>query len=123
MFVLAPRGFHAILLLVKFGTRFTPDDAEALIFLQTFLSEEATNYMILLLTHGDQAEHNARKGDVPVDKYVHNWIEEMDDWVREFVREKIGGRVVLMNGLLDPDKEPEAHKKQLCKLIEVSCKE
>lgn len=120
MFVLAPGGFNAILLLVKFGSRFTPEDGEALKLLKTVLGEEATNYMILLLTHGDQAEANARRKKVPVDKYLEEWIDKMEDWVKDFIHDKLGGRVVLINSMLEPDKQPEAYKQQLCKLITVS---
>ena len=59
MFVYAPRGFNAILLLVKFGSRFTRDDFDALQMLLKFLTPDAKKYMILVLTHGDQAEVNA----------------------------------------------------------------
>lgn len=123
MFVLAPRGFHAILLLVKFGQRFTPEDGKALQMLRRFLGEKATNYMILLLTHGDDAEYDARMSNVPVDEYLKQWIDEMEEWVRKFIQETIGGRVALINGRLEADKQPEAYKKQLRKLIEVSKKE
>ena len=117
MFVMAPGGFNAILLLVKFGSRFTPEDGEALKLLRTFLGEEATNYMILLLTHGYQAEANARRKNVPVDKYLKAWIEAMEDWVKDFIHENLKDRVVLINNMLEPDKEPEAYKTQLRTLI------
>lgn len=120
MFVVTPRGINAILLLVRFGTRFTPEDAQALTLLKTFFGEEALNYMVLLLTHGDVAEKNARRKKVPVDEYVKEWINGMEDWVQEFIHNEIQGRFVLMNGMLDPDENPEACKKQLLALIEVS---
>ncbi|XP_015769286.1 PREDICTED: uncharacterized protein LOC107347824 [Acropora digitifera] len=119
MFLYAPRGFNAILLLAKFGSRFTPDDYDALQMLLKFLTADAKKYMILVLTHGDEAEHNASEEGIAVEEYLKNWINRMDDWLKKFIHDDLKDRVVLLNGKLKPDKEPEAHKKQLCKLIEM----
>lgn len=119
MFVYAPQGFNAFILTFKFGTRFTAEDSQALIMLKKFLGKEALDYMILLLTHGDQAEVRARKKGTPIDEYVKHWIDEMETWVKEFVHDELKDRVVLMNGMLEPNEQPEAYKKQLRKLIEV----
>ena len=115
----APRGFNAILLLAKFGSRFTRDDGDALQMLLKFLSAEAQNYMILVLTHGDEAEYHASEEGITVEEYLKNWINRMDDWLKNFIHDDLKDRVVLLNCRLKPDKEPEAYKKQLCKLIEV----
>ncbi|XP_067026821.1 uncharacterized protein [Acropora muricata] len=119
MVLFAPRGFNAILLLAKFGTRFTGEDYEALQLLLKFLSAEAQKYMILVLTRGDEAEYNASEEGIAVDKYVKNWIGRMDDRLQKFIHDDLKHRVVLFNCKLKPDREPEAHKKQLCKLIEM----
>ena len=119
MFVYASRGINAFLLTVKFGTRFTPEDSQALLLLRKFLGEEALDYMILLLTHGDQAERNARADGKPVDQYVKQWVDKMEEWVKTFVQDELKDRVVLMNATLDINEQPEAYKKQLRKIIEV----
>lgn len=119
MFAYAPGGFNAILLTLKFGSRFTEEDGKALKLLKDFLGVEALDYMILLLTHGDEAEFHARKKQIPVDAYVKKWIDEMEEWVEKFIRNELKDRWVLMNGRLDPNEQPEAYKKQLRKLIEV----
>ena len=121
MVLYAPCGFNAILLLAKFGTRFTGEDYEALQLLLKFFSAEAQKYMILVLTHGDEAEYNASEEGFAVDEYVKNWIDRMDDWLQKFIHDDLKDRVVLLNCKLKRDREPEAHKKQLCKLIEVNC--
>ena len=120
MFLLAPGGFNAILLLVKFGSRFTQDDNDALQMLLKFFTPDAKKYMILVLSHGDQAEYNASEEGIAVDEYLKNWIGKMDDWLKTFIHDDLKDRVVLFNCRLKPDKEPEAYKKQLCKLIEVN---
>jgi len=120
MFLYAPRGFNAILLLAKFGSRFTQEDNDALTMLLTFLRTDSQNYMILVLTHGDEAEYHASEEGIAVEEYVKNWIDRMDDWLKTFIHDGIKDRVVLFNCRLKPDKQPEAYKKQLCKLIEVN---
>lgn len=119
MFVYAPQGLNAFILTLKFGTRFTAEDSQALIMLKKFLGKEALDYMIILLTYGDQAEVRAIQKRIPIDVYVKRWIDGMETWVKTFVHDELKDRVVLMNGMLDPNKQPEAYKKQLRKLIEV----
>ena len=121
MVLYAPRGFNAILLLAKFGSRFTAEDDDALQLLLKFLSAEAQKYMILVLTPGDEAEYNASEKSITVEEYLKDWINKMNDWLKNFIHDDLKGRVVLLNCRLKPDKEPEAYKKQLCKLIEVNC--
>ena len=121
MFLLARRGFNAILLLGNFGSRFTRDDNDALQMLLKFFTPDAKKYMILVLSHGDQAEYNASEKGIAVDEYLKNWIDKMDDCLKSFIHDDLKDRVVLFNCRLKPDKEPEAYKKQLCKLIEVNC--
>lgn len=123
MYTMAPQGLDAIILVAKFGVRFTAEDAEALNLLKRFLGKESVGHMILLLTRGDEAERNARRKKVsPVEKYVKQWIRGMPEWVRDFIHQ-IGDRIVLFNNLLDADTEPEAYHRQLKGLIEVSPKE
>ncbi|XP_067026825.1 uncharacterized protein [Acropora muricata] len=119
MFLYAPRGFNAILLLAKFGARFTRDDFDALQMLRKFLTADAQNYMILVLTHGDEAEYKASTKRIALDEYMKDWINNTDQWLKKFIHDDIKDRVVLFNCRLEPDKEPEAYKKQLCKLIEM----
>ncbi len=119
MYTMAPKGFDAIIIVVRFGERFTAEDAEALKLLTAFLGKEAEGHMILLLTHGDEAERNAKKKKIlPVDRYVKQWIGGLPDWVKDFIHQ-IGDRVVLFNNLLDSDTASEAYNRQLKELVEV----
>ena len=121
MVLYAPCGFNAILLLAKFGFRFTGEDYEALQLLLKFFTPDSKKYMILVLTHGDEAEYNASEEGIAVEEHLENWIDNMDDWLKKFIHDDLKDRVVLFNCRLKPDKEPEAYKKQLCNLIEVNC--
>ncbi|KAL9985811.1 hypothetical protein ACROYT_G008259 [Oculina patagonica] len=119
MYTMAPNGFHAIILVSKFGTRFTAEDAEALKLLKAFLGIESQGHMILLLTRGDDAARSAKKKKVSsVEEYVKQWIRGLPDWVQDFLH-KIGDRVVLFDNLLDPETDSEAYNRQLKNLTEV----
>ena len=119
IFGMAPQGFDAIVVVVKYGARFTNEDEQALKLLQTFLGNESKEYMILILTWGDQAVHHAEEKGVSLDDWIDTWISKLPTWVQEFIAD-IKGRVVLFDNCLTEDKNPEAYKIQLSKLIEVN---
>lgn len=118
IFAMAPFGFDAIILVVKYGCRFTMEDAHALKMLQALLEENAMGHMILLLTHGDQAEYEAEEEQMSTDQWVSQWLKTLPSWVQSFIKQ-IGNRVVLLNNTLKPQKDEEAYRKQLFKLIQV----
>lgn len=118
---LAPKGFHAIVLVARYGCRFTDEDARALQLLQRFLGDNVGKYIILVLSFGDQAEHEATADKTPPspDELVDTWLQTSPDWVQTFI-DKIGeDRVVSFNNRLKPHSQPEAYKRQLSKLIKV----
>ena len=117
----APKGFDAIVLVAKYGCRFTGEDAQALKSLQEYLGENAGKYIILVLTYGDQAERAATEDKIlrNLDLHVYRWLQTLPDWVQNFIQQ-IDKRVILFNNLLKPHSEPEAYKRQLSKLIQVS---
>lgn len=122
IFAMAPFGFDAVILVVKYGCRFTMEDAQALKMLEALLEEDAKGHMILLLTHGDQAEHEAEEEETSTDQLVSQWLKTLPPWVQDFINE-IGERVVLINNTLKPQKDQEAYGKQLIKLIQVRKRE
>ena len=50
MFAMAPQGFDAIILTIKYGSRFTEEDSKVLRLLKEFMGKEFTDVMILLVT-------------------------------------------------------------------------
>ena len=78
--------------------------------------------MILLLTHGDQAEYEAEEEKISIDQRVSQWLKTLPSWVQNFINE-IGNRVVLINNTLRPQKDQEAYGKQLINLIQVRKRE
>ena len=119
MFQMAPKGFDAIILVVKYGDRFTEEDEQALDLLEAFLGKESTKSMILILTKGDQALFDAGNEGITQEECVKKWISQLPEWVQAFITE-INHRWVLFNNHIKEAKNPEACKKQLSELIEVN---
>ena len=117
IFALAPDGFHAICLVVKYGHRFTAEDCEALEMLQGFLGKKAIDYMIFILTHADVARRRAEKENTTVEEIVPKWISGLPEVVQDFIKQ-IDNRVVLFDNLLSPEKHPDDHTKQVIKLLQ-----
>ena len=118
IFAMAPDGFDCFILVTKYGCRFTAEDGQALKMLQKLLGREAYDNMILVLTHGDQAELEAEENEKTVEEALEKWLKSLPDWVQKFIA-AINNRVFLINNCLRPEKEPEEYKKQLTRLIKV----
>ena len=119
IFQMAPKGFDAIILVVKYGDRFTGEDQQALDLLQAFLGKESTKRMILILTKGDQALFHAENESTTQEEHIKKWISELPEWMQAFIKE-INHRWVLFNNHIKEAENPEACKKQLSELIEVN---
>lgn len=118
IFAMAPNGFDAFLLVTKYGCRFTGEDAQALKMIQVFLGKEVSSNMILVLTHGDQAEREAEMDGKQVEEVVKDWMNKLPQFVKEFLN-AINNRYFLFNNFIRPEKEPGRYKMQLSRLIEV----
>ena len=118
VFVMSPDGLDAILLTIKYGGRFGPEDAEALRILKTFFGTEALPYMILILTHGDQAAYHAKKEEKSIEDHLRWYISTLPDWVQQFVKE-IGERRMLFDNRLDPNEKPNDCNEQVSRLLQV----
>ncbi|KAJ0085249.1 hypothetical protein Patl1_07556 [Pistacia atlantica] len=55
---LAKDGIHAILLVLSVGNRFTQEEQDAVLTLQSLFGREIVNYMIVVFTGGDELEEN-----------------------------------------------------------------
>ncbi|PFX20179.1 putative protein PHLOEM PROTEIN 2-LIKE A3 [Stylophora pistillata] len=118
VFVMSPDGLDAIIITIKYGGRFGRDDAEALKMLKSFFGSEAHSYIILILTHGDQAARDAKKKKRSIEDHLKWYITTLPDFVQKFITE-IGERRVLFDNSLDPDEKPDDRKKQVSKLLQI----
>ena len=119
MFAIAPTGFDAIMYVVKYGSRFTSKDRQALRLLVNFLGNRSKEYMILILTYGDQAKFEAEEYKISIEECLWLWISTLPQWMQDYIND-ISGRVVLFDNRLREDKDPVGFKKQLTHLIEVN---
>ncbi|KAJ0085252.1 hypothetical protein Patl1_07559 [Pistacia atlantica] len=55
---LAKDGIHAILLVLSVGNRFTQEEKDAVLTLQSLFGRKIVNYMIVVFTGGDELEEN-----------------------------------------------------------------
>ena len=78
-------GFDCFLLVTKYGCRFTAEDAQALKMLEQLLGKEAYDNMILVLTHGDQAEREAEQNGEEVEETLNRWLKILPDWFQKFI--------------------------------------
>ena len=118
VFVMSPDGLDAVIITIKYGGRFGLEDAEALKILKRFFGTEAQPYMILILTHGDQAARDAKRKKRSIEDHLKWYISTLPDWVQRFMKE-IGERRMLFDNSLDPTENPDDCKKQVSKLLQV----
>ena len=118
VFVMSPKGLDAIIISIKYGGRFGQEDAEALSILKRFFGTEALPYMILILTHGDQAVYNAEDEKRSIEDHLEWYISTLPDYVRQFI-EEIGERRMLFDNRLNPNKNPNGCNEQVSRLLQV----
>ena len=118
VFVMSPDGLDAIIITIKYGCRFLKEDAEALKILKTFFGSEAQPYMILILTHGDQAARDAKRKKRSIEDHLTWYISTLPDWVQQFLKD-LGERRILFDNTLLPDDKPDDCKRQVSKLLQV----
>ena len=118
VFVMSPDGLDAVIITIKYGGRFGLEDAEALKILKKFFGTEAQPYMILVLTHSDQAANAAKRAKRTIEDQLKRYLSTLPGWVQRFMKE-IGERRILFDNSLDPTENPDDCKKQVSKLIQV----
>ncbi|XP_005110990.1 GTPase IMAP family member 7 [Aplysia californica] len=73
--VQCPRGFHALLLVLKYGNRFTEEEFGTIEFLKSLFGPAfVKDFCILVFTHGELFDINNKKRNPPI---------SFEDWRRE----------------------------------------
>lgn len=120
MFLLAPDGFDAISLVMRYGSKFTSEDGQALQLLQSFLGKEAERHMFLIISNADHAKRRAEDEKISLNECVKRWVASLPKWVNDFI-ERIGqSNVLYFDNTLKESKNPDDCKKQLSDFIQVS---
>ncbi|XP_055869564.1 uncharacterized protein LOC106065861 [Biomphalaria glabrata] len=107
-----PKGYHAFLLVVKFGGRFTVEDQDTIAFLKKIFGESfVKDFCILVMTCGDNFESDSEE----TGKTFHEWCQEQEGVFHELLQE-CNGRVLLFD---NRTKDEEKKSKQITELIQM----
>ncbi|KAK0051505.1 PHLOEM PROTEIN 2-LIKE A3 [Biomphalaria pfeifferi] len=108
---LNPVGYHAFLLVIKFGNRLTAEDKECIRILKAIFGESfIKNYCILKVTEGDDFAKKIKSPEMS----FKNWCSKQEGIFQELFLE-CNKRVVLFDNTRE---DPKVRTKQMKKLIQ-----
>ncbi|KAH9490827.1 hypothetical protein Btru_032527 [Bulinus truncatus] len=109
---LNPQGYHALIITIKYGCRFTGEENDTIEYLkQVFGPNFVRDYCIIVMCRGDDfIADNEVTG-----KTFETWCQEQSGPMKELIDE-CGGRIVLFN---NRTKDSQIKEGQLDKLIEL----
>ena len=108
-----PRGYHAFLLVVKFGARFTTEDQDTVAFLKKLFGQEfVKQYCILIMTYGDLFERESEENG----QTFEQWCNCQQGVFRELLQECCN-RVVLFDNLTKDETKRDAQIDRLLETI------
>ncbi|KAH9524104.1 hypothetical protein Btru_048136 [Bulinus truncatus] len=107
-----PEGYHAFLLVVRYGGRFTCEDKKVVEILKSIFGQQIVeSYCVILMTHGDVYRSHKQNRN----KKFGKWCSEQKGVLKELL-EECGNRAVLFDNNTE---DPEVREKQMNKLIKV----
>ncbi|KAH9504997.1 Immune-associated nucleotide-binding protein 4 [Bulinus truncatus] len=99
-----PDGYHAFLLVVRYGNRYTKEDKFVIKTLKSFFGAEIlSQFSVLLMTHGDMFNTQNERN-----KTFEEWCSEQTGVLKELM-EECGNRVVLFDNTTT-DQENSIHR-------------
>ena len=104
-----PQGFHALLLIIKFGTRMTDEERKAIALLKCVLGQDVIkSHCVCVITYGDNfnTEINGKKT-------FEEWCKSQGGFLKS-VFEECNYRCVLFN---NKSRDPKEKKQQIIKLV------
>ncbi|CAG5131928.1 unnamed protein product [Candidula unifasciata] len=105
-----PEGFHALLLIIRFGTRMTAEEKKAIGLLKCVLGEDIVrSHCICVITHGDHFETEMAGSKTTFEE----WCKTRSGFLKDLF-EECGYRCVLFNNKAT---DPKVKKAQLIKLV------
>ncbi|RUS81972.1 hypothetical protein EGW08_010270 [Elysia chlorotica] len=103
-------GYHAFLLVVRYGGRFTQEDQDVVRLLkQIFGQDFVKNYCVLVMTFGDNFKREGEEFGFTFEQ----WCGQQSGVMQELIRE-VQGRIVLFDNVT---KDPVARKRQIDDLL------
>ncbi|XP_059160719.1 GTPase IMAP family member 7-like [Physella acuta] len=109
-----PDGYHAFLVVVKFGTRFTEDEQKAIQILKGILGEDfLRNYGIIILSNGDDFKREQDENNLT----LANFCEEEEGPFKELLNE-CSNRIVVFDNVTKKSDEKNEQVKNLVKMVD-----
>ncbi|XP_059160766.1 GTPase IMAP family member 9-like [Physella acuta] len=109
-----PDGYHAFLVVVKFGTRFTKDEQKAIQILKGILGEDfLRNYGIIIMTNGDDFKREQDKNNLT----LANFCEEEEGPFKELLNE-CSNRIVVFDNVTKNVDEKYEQVKNLVEMVD-----
>ncbi|CAL1548900.1 unnamed protein product, partial [Lymnaea stagnalis] len=107
-----PKGYHAFLLVVKYGQRFTGEEQDTIVFLKKIFGETfVKEFCILLMSNGDTFESESEE----TGQTFEDWCRSQTGAFKSLLSE-CNNRIVLFNNLT---KDEDIRDKQLRQLLSV----
>ena len=112
--VMNPEGYHAFLLTLRFGSRFTAEDLDTIQYLREVFGDTfARTYCIIIMTNGDDFKRGVEGGDI-IEESIEDWCKaQKGDFLKLF--EEVLERVLLF----DNKGEQEIKATQLKDLVDM----
>ncbi|KAH9523829.1 hypothetical protein Btru_047138 [Bulinus truncatus] len=105
---LSPQGYHAFLLVVKYGTKFTVQDKVAVVNLKKIFGQNFfKKFCIIVMTYGDEFEQETRTN-------FNQWVDEQVNEVFQELVNECNKRILLFD---NKSTDVEKNKKQLNQLL------
>ncbi|XP_059159883.1 GTPase IMAP family member 7-like [Physella acuta] len=109
-----PRGYHAFLLVVRYGGRFTAEDKDTLDFLKKIFGNDfIKNFCILVMTCGDDFEHERKQRGIS----FQDWCKEQQGVFQDLLRE-CNNRIVLFNNRVTDEQEKTKQLDDLFQMVD-----
>ena len=113
--LLNPAGYHALIMVLWFGSRFTKEDFKSLEFLKEVLGDEfIKEYCIVVLSNGDSFKRAREDKEIAVP--FKEWCKEQEGHFKTIFKE-VQERVVLFNNVGSPEEKSE-QRRQLIAMVD-----
>ncbi|RUS77762.1 hypothetical protein EGW08_014467 [Elysia chlorotica] len=107
------KGFHAVIVTLRFGNRLTDEERDAITAIKRIFPGVMSTHGILLMTGGDMFEMERKKSGVVFQNWVHQQGKDFKDLLEEF-----GGRIVLFDNNTENEAEKNAQIDRLLEMID-----
>ncbi|CAL1535348.1 unnamed protein product, partial [Lymnaea stagnalis] len=109
-----PEGYHAFLLVFKYGQRFTAEEHETIQFLKQFFGENfVKTFCIALMTGGDNFERDSRKTKLTFPE----WCDKQTGEFKELLKE-CNQRIILFDNVTENEEKKDSQVADLLKMVE-----